>query len=61
MEYDIEVRNHAGELSIGVEGDFDSDPAAINWAWYYLGKYRGDTAVGFGQRRHHFFGPVGTT
>jgi hypothetical protein len=36
MEYDIEVRNHAGELSIGVEGDFDSDPAAINWAWYYL-------------------------
>lgn len=44
MEYDIEVRNHTGEVSMGVEGDFDNDTSAINWTYYYLGRYRGRNA-----------------
>jgi hypothetical protein len=44
MDYDIQVMNSGGEVSIGIEGDFDSDAAAINWTYYYLGRYRGRTA-----------------
>jgi hypothetical protein len=44
MQYDIEVRNHAGEVSMGVEGDFDSGASAINWTYYYLGRYTGHKA-----------------
>jgi hypothetical protein len=44
MEYDIEVRNQAGEVRMGVEGDFDSDATAINWTYYYLVRYRGRKA-----------------
>ena len=45
MEYDIQVNNHAGEISMGVEGNFDSDATAINWTYYYLGRYRGRKAT----------------
>ena len=44
MEYDIEIWNFAGEKTIGIEAECQDDAAAINWAYYYLGKYRGDRA-----------------
>jgi hypothetical protein len=42
--YDIEVIDFDGTVGIAVEGGFDDDASAINWAYYYLGKYHGDKA-----------------
>jgi hypothetical protein len=44
MEYDIEVINSTGEMSMGIEGQFNDDASAINWTYYYLGRYRGHRA-----------------
>jgi hypothetical protein len=43
MDYDIEIIN-AGRVSLGVEGCFVNDEAAINCTYYYLGRYRADGA-----------------
>lgn len=43
MEYDIEIIDN-GRVSLGVEGRFDNDTDALNWTYYYLGRYRADAA-----------------
>jgi hypothetical protein len=42
--YDIQISDSDGETGIGVQGEFANDATAIKWAYYYLGKYRGDRA-----------------
>jgi hypothetical protein len=44
LPYDIEIIDFDGEVGIAVEFDGEDDATAINWAYYYLGKYRGDKA-----------------
>jgi hypothetical protein len=44
LPYDIEIIKYNGEVGIAVECDDEGDLIAINWAWYFLGKYRGDRA-----------------
>jgi hypothetical protein len=43
MEYEIELYDGGKVPSMGIDGEFDDDAAAINWAWYYLGLYRSQT------------------
>jgi hypothetical protein len=42
LPYDIEIIDFDGLVGIAVEFDDDDNAAAINWAYYYLGKYKGD-------------------
>jgi hypothetical protein len=42
--YDIQIIDFDGKTGIAVEGEFANDATATNWAYYYLGKYRGDRA-----------------
>jgi hypothetical protein len=44
LPYDIEIIELDGRVGIAVECDDENDVTAINRAWYYLGKYRGDRA-----------------
>ena len=44
LPYDIEIIDFDGRVGISVESDDGNDATAINWAYYYLGKYRGDRA-----------------
>jgi hypothetical protein len=44
IDYDIEIINFNGDVGIAVETEEEDEATAINWAWYYLGKYRGDKA-----------------
>lgn len=44
LPYDIEIIDFDGRVGIAVESDDQDDATAINWAYYYLGKYRGDRA-----------------
>jgi hypothetical protein len=44
LPYDIEIIDIDGEVGIAVECDDGDDATAVNWAYYYLGKYRGDRA-----------------
>jgi hypothetical protein len=39
--YDIEFIDFDGTVGIAVEGEFDDDASAINWAYFFLGKYHG--------------------
>jgi hypothetical protein len=42
--HDIEIIDFDGEVGIAVECEDEDDAGATNWAYYYLGKYRGDRA-----------------
>jgi hypothetical protein len=44
MYYDIEIIDYDDNVGIAVECEEEDDATAINWAWYFLGKYRGDRA-----------------
>jgi hypothetical protein len=44
LPYDIVIIDSDGKVGIAVELDDGDDATAINWAYYYLGKYRGDKA-----------------
>jgi hypothetical protein len=44
IPYDIEIIEYDGRVGIAVEADVGDDATPVNWAYYYLGKYRGDKA-----------------
>jgi hypothetical protein len=44
LPYDIEIIDFDGSVGIAIEFDNGNDATAVNWAYYYLGKYRGERA-----------------